>query len=258
MTSPAIARFALTVAAFLSAAAAGAAVAQQDSARVVGKVTSSYNGKPLGGVMISFPALKRFAVSDSTGAFALEGLPGGPQRLRIVYAGIETTERSVALKAGKTKRLAVLLDVEAVTLDPIVVEGVYLDTRRDLAGFYDRKRRYAGFNRFYTREDIERLRPIRISQLLSRDGISQRCTFAVGGCAPSQFSRGGYCRVAVFVDGMPFWEEGYDDLPMADVAAVEVYRGSLEAPYQFAGAGFGSAGFMRQGGTCGSVVIWTR
>ena len=84
------------------------------TARLMGYARSAFNGRPLAGVMIAVPAARQFVVTDSTGTFDLASVPSGRQRVRIAYEGRETEEYEFELRRGKTKRLAVLLDVRAV------------------------------------------------------------------------------------------------------------------------------------------------
>jgi len=60
--------------------------AQRDTtARLAGTVRSSINGLPIAGVMVAVKGSRVFDVSDSTGSFALGGLPDGRQVVRIRY-----------------------------------------------------------------------------------------------------------------------------------------------------------------------------
>lgn len=225
--------------------------AQRDTtARIVGAATSAFNGKPLTGVMIAVPGPRRFVVTDSTGRFELAGLPAGPQRVRIAYEGRETEEYEFDLRRGKTKTLAVVLDVEAVDLAPVVVEARYPDDWRNLAGFYARKKMYGGFAHFYTREDLERSRPVTLRQLLAGEGILTRC--GVHECMPTRLWGGTVCAPSVSVDGTPFWENDYDQIPVSEVAGVEIYRGDLVGP---GWPPFGGLTAIRR---CGSIQVWTR
>jgi len=246
--------------AVLTAAAPALLRSQSDtSARLAGTAASAFNGRALSGVMIAVPAVRQFAVTDSTGTFVLAGLPVGRQKVRIAYQGRETAEYEFDLRRGKTKRLAVVLDVAVEDLAPVVVEARYPDTWRDLAGFYERRKLYGGFARFYTREDIERWRPQKISQLLAQQGIFTRCV--TQGCVPTRHAWGSLCVVPVTVDGMPFWADAYDDILIDEVAGVEVYRSDL--------TGLGWGGLRGSSGTfghgslfqlpsCGAIRIWTR
>lgn len=248
MTAP---RAYLPILAILAAAAPGGLASQRDTtAQLAGTAKSAYNGQPLSGVMIAVPGARRFAVTDSTGAFQLGHLPSGRQRVRIAYAGRETEEYEFALRAGRVTKLAIVLDVEAVELAPVVVEARAPGMWRDLAGFYERRKWYGAFNRFFTREDIERTHAVSVASLLAREGIYTRCT--IEGCVPTRTRRGMTCVVPVSVDGMPFWEFDYDHLSIDDVAGVEVYRGDIWVPPQaFVSV---SGGAPR----CGAVQIWLR
>src|SRR6266481_10096556 len=128
--------------------------AQRDtSARLTGTVRSSINGLPVSGVMIAVKGSRVFGVSDSTGSFALGGLPEGRQVVRILYGDSLSYEHEMELKSGKTLTLAVLLDVVAAELAPIVVEAQTIRAERSLVGFYDRRKWTVG--RFYTRADLD-------------------------------------------------------------------------------------------------------
>src|SRR2546425_1692685 len=124
--------------------------AQRDTtARLAGTVRSSINGLPISGVMVAVKGSRVFGVSDSTGSFALGGLPEGRQVVRILYGDSLSYEHEMDLKSGKTLKLAVLLDVVAAELAPIVVEAQTIRAERSLVGFYDRSKWTVG--RFYTR-----------------------------------------------------------------------------------------------------------
>ena len=230
------------------------------TARIRGTAISSFNGQPLSGVMVSVPAARKFVVTNSTGTFALAGLRAGAQKIRVSYEGRDTEEYEFTLLSGSTKKIAVLLDIDAVDLAPLVVEAQPVDGWRDLGGFYARQKAYAGFAHFYTREEIERAHPPHISSLLALERIVTRC---VQGCRPTRVSRGRLCLVPVSVDGLPMQEEDYDRIAVSDVAGVEVYRGN--PPYGLShGLALSPSGSVWQGesynsrGSCGSVLIWTR
>jgi hypothetical protein len=189
-------------------------------------------------------------------------LPVGRQVIRIAYDGQETQEFPFTLGSGDTKQIAIMLDLAAEDLNPVVVEEQSANTWRDLAGFYARRREYQGFAKFYTREEIDHLRPLRLSSLLTLEGIRTRC---MTGCFPTRFSRAGLCAIPISVDGMPLHENDYDRIEMSEVAGVEVYRGvppnGLDPALAITP---GSPVWVMGGrsseatGACGLVAIWTR
>ena len=230
--------------------------------RINGSAISFFNGLPIGGVMISAPDVHKFVVTDSTGGFELAGLPTGQHAIRVSYEGRETQDFLFTLEADHTKRIAVVLDVDAVDLDPIVVEARQPNLWRDLAGFYERRRTYRGFAHFFTREEIARARLAKLSGLLTTEGIVTRC-FRYLECFPTRFTRGILCAVPVSVDGVAQREMDYDQIAVSDVAGVEVYRGVPPADLSRSiQSGPGSSMWMGAGlpaaGSCGLVEIWTR
>jgi hypothetical protein len=227
-------------------------------ARLRGLAISSFNGQPVRGVLVAVPAARKFVVTDSSGAFLLTGLPGGDQKVRVSYEGRDTEEYEFTLRGGRTTKIAVLLDLDAPDLDPVVVEVQHPDQWRDLGGFYARRDWYRGYARFYTQEEIERSHSPRISALLARERIVTRC---VELCRPTRFSRGQLCAVPISVNGMPLREQDYDRIAVRDVRAVEVYRNVT--PYGL-NIGMRLAPFSAVWNpstdvwACGSVFIWTR
>lgn len=217
---------------------------QQDSARISGTARSSVSGRPLPGVMIAVADSRVFGVSDSTGGFALSGLPTGKQTVRILYRDDLLTERPFTLKPGKTLQLEVLLDVEAVELAPIVVQARTVGSLRSLAGFYERRQR--GFGRFYTFEDLERRGALPMRSLLLESGIDVRCR--LGRCLPV-IARGRACVPGVYLDGFPATSADLEFYRADDLAGLEIYKNAIEVPWDFR---------VGRGSSCGAVVMWTR
>jgi hypothetical protein len=229
------------------------------SARISGSAASTYNGTPLAGVLIAVPASRKFVVTDSLGTFSVSGLAPGHHRVRVSYDGRETEEYEFTVRTGTTKRLAVLIDIEAYDLAPVVVETRNPARWPDLAGFYARRKFYSGFARFFTREDIDRMHPPAISGLLVNAGIFSWCTDV---CQPTRWSRSRLCTVPVHVDGLPVWEYSFDHIAVAEVAGVEIYRdGTVDISYGAPRMGqyaYGGPGAQPTRDGCGSVEIWTR
>ncbi len=236
------------------------AQAPRDSAQLVGTVTSVFDGKPLRDVLVAVPAARAFTVTDSAGRFALAGLPAGMQTIRIAHRDGRTQQYNTVLRAAKTKRLAVILDVAAVDLAPIVVQAGGMDTRWGMAGFFAR-RRYA-FGRFYTADDIARRNPETLQNLIAGAGVSYGCVGA--GCGPMTFARGQRCLMALYVNGVATFPENAESIDPRDIAGVEVYRSPLSTPSEFSAS---NRGRLAESGTfgaafvaprCGSVVVWEK
>jgi hypothetical protein len=226
-------------------AALAAATAQQDSlARLTGTITSAKNGRPLADVMVSVKGTVAFHVSDSTGAFTIARIPPGRHTLRLAWHDHVAEDYQVALRAGQTLELAILLDVAGVDLAPIVVEATSSEWVLSLAGFYSRRGK--GFGRFVTSEDIERRKPANLSAMLSAAGITMRCVRTA--CYPARYASGRRCAVPVFLDGLRVEAYDIDNIPPSDVLGIEVYRQGADTP----------AEFSRWSADCGAVLIWTK
>lgn len=249
----------LTIVALVGTVVPARAASQGDTAaRISGRAASAYNGVPLADVTISVAGARRFAVTDSTGVFRLDGLPSGDQKLRISYHGRPTEEFDVVLRGDRTEKLVILLDVEALDLAPVVVMERRPLAWRNLAGFYERRAWYGGTARFFTREDIDDSGAETLSALLTVAGITIRCW---NQCVPTRFIEGRFCVVPISMDGLPVWEYDFETIPADSIAAVEVYRewpmnnplGSI-TPGAL-GTHDGDAFPYRM---CGSVQIWMR
>lgn len=230
------------------------------SARIRGAAISDFNGRPIAGVMISVPEVKKFVVTDSDGQFALAGLPAGKRSIRVSYEGRQTQDYMFTLQGQQTKQIAVVLDVDAEDLNPLVVEARQANIWRDLAGFYERRRTYGAFAHFFTREEIAKMRPTRLSGLLTLEGIVTRC---YQDCRPTRYTRGKLCTVPVSVDGVALREMDYDQIAVADVAGVEVYRGVPPTDLNHSlvptvGSSIWMGTGLSAAGQCGLVEIWTR
>jgi len=158
--------------------------------------------------------------------------------------------------------LAVRMDIEAIPLAPleVVARGrrYFVDRSHILEGFDHRVR--LGFGTYFTRDQIEQIGPLRVTDLLRRvPGVT-----IVGGGTRSepvlsmnraQFGAGGgSCPVQIFMDGMLVTRAGagpisVDELvtPQA-VEGLEIYRGLSTVP----------AEFLNENAHCGVVAIWTR
>lgn len=226
------------------AAAPAAAAAQEDSSRLVGRVSAAASGKPLAGVMVALRGTGLFQVTDSTGEFAIGGVPPGDYTLHISYRNRRSEEYEIGLLAGRTLEVVVLLDAQAVDLAPIVVEARAPHAALTLVGFY--ARRDKGFGMFVTREDIERRNPDALTSLLAGTGIRVVCRRGV--CVPTVLAGARRCPLAVFLDGL--WVKDFDLswIPPRDVLGVEIYRHGPEVPVEF----------TRYAADCGAVIVWTR
>ncbi len=189
--------------------------------------------------------------TDTTGVLSATEIPidWGINLVLVRRVGYTPLFRTFWVEEVNARRsLSGVMRQEAVDLPAVVVEAdrVIFSYGR-MREFWRRRER--GVGRFFTRNDIERRNPIRVTDMLrtiagisvSRVGLTTRI-----------LSRryGGRCGPSIWIDGMQLFDSDLDVLVHPqDVEAIEVYRGFAETPPQFSG------GFDDR---CGAIVIWTR
>jgi carboxypeptidase family protein/TonB-dependent receptor-like protein len=189
-------------------------------------------------------------ITDHRGIFILPGLVPGPESFLVRKIGYRAESFDATLVAGDTIRLGVILAIAPFQLPDVTVEAEGRIYVGKMAGFGDRLL-HSGAPRssFFTQADIDRLRPRKTIDLLSRAGLPFRirggketigCNRGASGMSGSQ--------VMVFVDGARMGG-GFDLswLDPSDIQAVEVYKSSVQRPPEFS-----------SGNADCTVVIWTK
>ena len=199
--------------------------------------------------VIAGPGAPATVTTDSAGVFRLTPRPGGTVVLRLRHPSYTAID-SVSLTVGSGERLEVEFRMGS---SPIALEPLIVRARADegVSGFRDRLER-GGFGRFVGREEIDRRRPIRTSELLrAMAGVRVEQRGAGTSYIVMRGSGTQPCLPDFFVDGMrmPQMADGGIDglLTPAGLEGVEVYTSSVTAPSVF-GAPDG----------CGVVAFWTR
>ena len=164
--------------------------------------------------------------------------------MRVGYAPLFRSFWAEELHDRRT--LSAVMQPQAFDLPAIAVSGnrIVLSYGR-IREFWLRRKH--GFGRFFTREDIERRHPIRVSDMLfTIPGFS---VYRIGGTTRIRSRRSG-CAPRVWLDGVPlFGDEDVDAVVTPnDVEGIEVYSGAAGTPVEFSGGR----------GSCGAIVIWTR
>lgn len=199
--------------------------------------------------------------TDPSGAFSFTVEDENGYIFQAKRIGYAVTETPVLWTDGyREYRVEIRLDPDAVLLAPIeVVARVKGRESPVLSNFQHRAE--SGFGHYITHEDIQRLDPSRVTDLLAHvpgvrlesSGAGLRRDVYLGGrtgLAP--------CKAQIFLDGMRWSrrllgeaQSGYtvDDAVLpADVFGIEVYTGVASIP----------AEFLTPESQCGVVAIWTR
>jgi hypothetical protein len=243
---------ALAVAAQL--AAPGAAGAWQEEQRgapgpgTLAGVVHDEAGNEIASVEVSINGTTLRAVSDPHGAFILRRVPLGPATLRLRRLGFVPRTLDVTVDSAFAPPIEV-----ALTTLPMRLASVRVNARRPVytgyaAEFY--RRRDSGISgRFFTRAEIDSLKPYRTTDLLRRvPGVS----FSSSGGETIVRTRGQRCTPLVWLDGTPASAAYFDPdhVDPRSIEGIEIYSGVSTVPVALLGP--------RMAGNCGVIAIWTR
>jgi hypothetical protein len=183
------------------------------------------------------------------GRFVLGNVPTGRQMLDVRRLGYAPLVLPIDVRAGDTVRLRVMLVSVAQELDTVAVNKEGPAPLRDFE-----ERRAHGPGVFFTRDDITRMQPRQVTDVLRRvPGIQVR---TVNGTYGDNFAinmRGSRCSMMFYVNGSPLPSQSDISInhyvAVEDVVAIEVYS-PAEMPPQFNSTTYSAR--------CGLVGIWTR
>ena len=194
------------------------------------------------------------ALSDSAGHFRIEDVPAGEHEVIVGFLSMVSPASQgvmATIREDQTTDVELLLDIAVLPVPALVVEIEALEERGKMRGF--ERRRATTFGRFITRQEIERVKPRRLSQLFyTVPGVRIiRSPTDPSNTILSSTRSGGVCEMDYYVDGIrqPL-NTGFtiDLLLPEDMAGIEIYTGLSRSP----------AIFAYRGAKCGVVAIWTR
>lgn len=187
--------------------------------------------------------------AGATGGFLLADVPAGRQMLDVRRIGYAPVQLPIEVRAGDTLRLRVVLLALALELEAVDVRS---DVPAPLRAFEERRARGPGV--FFTRDEIARMQPRQLTDVLRRvPGVTVRSVNGTYGDNQSVTMRGSRCSMMFYVNGSPLPISS--DIPInhfvavEDVVAIEVYAPS-EMPPQFNSTTYNAR--------CGLVGVWTR
>lgn len=241
--------------------------AQQSRAvEVQGRVLDARSSEPVPGATVvaldSYGDRIARRVTDESGSFAFEVRRRNVLRLRAGGFGYETvTTPDLHLDENDFFLLELFLDVDAVPLAPleVVARSARRIERSPLFENFDH-RVERGFGSYFTRDDIERIEPHRVTDLLTRipgvhlsgSGVGHRRILSIG--RHQMGTGGGACQVQIYMDGNLVTRRGTGDVSVDELVTpqslegVEIYRGLSTVPPEF----------LNPNSDCGVVALWTR
>jgi len=244
-------------------------MAQQAGANtglLVGRVIDQSSRRPITGVSVAIGDSTVRAITDDQGRFSISALPTGRIHLTFSMIGYGQRRDTLELRPAVVQELEVTLARAAIALDPIAVSvhSGWLES----SGFYEREQSNPG-GTFMTREQIERKRPVRLTDAL-RDVPGLRTYYLDAGRIHVRFNREGGgdllafdpandrtlagCEPDLYLDGVLYREtsgfggeqrvSNFDIVGVPEVEGVEAYTGP-NAPLQYQNS-------------CGVILVWTR
>jgi hypothetical protein len=246
---------AVTAALALVATAAGAVRGQQSTrdVAILGSVFDTV-GAPVADVEVALLGTGVVRRTDGGGEFRLPAVRAGRYVLRARRLGYVSKDIAVDGSAGDTLTLTLNLVPAAPVLTPVVVEERETPTRLGkLAGFYERMRTAASPpSSFVTREQIDRMNPRRVSDIVkSRGPRAEAClagkVYVDGALVASPLQLAALQNRVLRqarregqrgTDGArpaprPRPEDAVDFIQPDHVEAMEIYRGAAQVPPQY-------------------------
>jgi hypothetical protein len=233
-----------TLAALVAPAAAAAQI------RLTGIVRDDVSEEPIAGArveIIDYWGLKLVQLSTGAdGSFGYELRRRGSYRLRVSRVGFRTTTTpQIPTGTNTYLNVEVRLKSDAVLLAPLAVVGRGAAAHSPvLDGFHARLR--AGMGNYFTREDVERIQPLLVSDLAVRVPGVYVASSGTGTERHLYAGRAGGtsgCPMQIWVDGFllnprspggEFVGMTLDEAVAPDVVeGIEIYRGLASVPAEF-------------------------
>ena len=233
----------------------GQALAQRSGTTTFrGIVTSDSHRLP--GATVAILGTKESRVTSDSGAFEFTGLSAGRYWISVRRIGYRPSSFTATLEADSARSVEVVLESVPYRLKDVEVSADVFDRYR----FYDFvQRSRSAWGRFLTRDDIRRVNPVDLVELVhrylpfhSRWALTQSSWFDPGPSNAASWTSasaiGRHCTPGISINGSTPWPgASVADYPIDEVEAVEVYRRPGWVPIEFARAS-----------GCGLVVIWTK
>jgi hypothetical protein len=156
------------------------------TARLAGVVRDD-RGRPLTRARVLVVGTGREATTGEAGRFVLDSLPGGSWTAEARAIGFTPVRTPVTLRGERSASVAFGFAARVEALDRVVVMGKATQRSRLLDELLQRRRR--GFGRLYMADDLARLNPLRVSDVLrTAPGVrlaptpsaGRRCACAAG------------------------------------------------------------------------------
>jgi hypothetical protein len=205
---------------------------------------------PTSGSRVELVGTNAVTTTNEKGEFTLRDLPSGTHMLVARHLGYAPDAVAVDLSSRQPKSVTITLPKFVNIMDPVLVTA-RRNASLDRVGFVRRRRSGGGY--YLGPEQIDRMKPVRLTDIL-RQVPGLRISYSPEGETVSS-SRGatsimGASCVQYVVDEVRWQSMQPGDINAFvsghEVVAVEVYQGAF-TPAQYGGSG-----------NCTTIVLWTR
>ena len=221
-------------------ASRGLPTVRRGTGRLTGTVTND-GGRPVRGVRIRVREAGAEGVSDSTGAFRLNGLPLGTHTVEMIGLGLVPMRAAVDVLSRADAFVAFEASKRVAALEGVTVRG----RADDPAGFWQRRARGTGY--FIDADQIRKWGPPDLGTALAMAPMLRKNGMGRGGCTPTIFVD------AIRIEIGPVGEV----LAGMDIGGIEVYANPADVPPQFGSPG-SRIGARSLSGGCSTIVVWTK
>jgi hypothetical protein len=213
--------------------------------RVTGLVTEEGGNRGLSDVeIVVLGQTEARTISNGRGRFNLRDLEPGLAEIRFTRLGYAPRTATLIVQPGIAVELTATMFTQPIELEAIevTVRSSYLER----VGFY---RRAGRWGRQFTRQDLDDINPMFVSDLIRRvPGV--RIRYGLNGAEAVNRRRTsmslGACALTVYVDGVRQFSNDLEGFPPEWLEAAEVYTGpGVPIEYRFFSA-------------CGVVLLWTQ
>jgi iron complex outermembrane receptor protein len=122
------------VAALLVGTALGSDLRAQGTGSVSGRVTDSTSNAPVANAQVQVVGTQIGGLTRVDGRYFLQGVPVGPQQIRITRIGFAAQTKPTTVNAGATNEVDFVLTAVAATLSEVVVTGYGSQRREAITG----------------------------------------------------------------------------------------------------------------------------
>lgn len=193
---------------------------QQSFGTIFGTVTDT-SGNPLPYANVMVEGLKIGVLTDDNGAFSINKVPFGKQKIVVSYIGYSKRTKTIEInESSTTLKIDFTLQETVENLDEVTVNGKSVETKTETEGFAVSaiKTKEASLRNIQTNELLNTTVGVKIRQ---NGGLGSDVNYSLNGLSGD--------AVKIFIDGIPISIYGssfnLNSIPPSMIKNIEVYKG---------------------------------